>query len=56
MAGANSLFYGEKLLTAANPKPEHDIELFKRLGIQGEEIAAADNEMEERDCEKRAVT
>uniref|UniRef100_A0A915MI15 Biotin and thiamin synthesis-associated domain-containing protein n=1 Tax=Meloidogyne javanica TaxID=6303 RepID=A0A915MI15_MELJA len=27
LAGANSLFYGEKLLTAANPTPEHDLNL-----------------------------
>lgn len=33
MAGANSLFYGEKLLTAANPIPEKDDMLFKRLGL-----------------------
>jgi biotin synthase len=36
MAGANSIFYGETLLTAKNPIPEKDNLLFKRLGIQGE--------------------
>lgn len=34
MAGANSIFYGEKLLTADNPIPEQDELLFKRLGLQ----------------------
>lgn len=33
MAGANSMFYGEKLLTTANPKENDDVELFRRLGI-----------------------
>ena len=32
-AGANSIFYGEKLLTTDNPDAEHDKALFKRLGI-----------------------
>ena len=34
MAGANSIFYGETLLTADNPIPEQDELLFKRLGLQ----------------------
>ncbi len=33
-AGVNSIFYGEKLLTAANPEPAKDNELFARLGLQ----------------------
>ena len=33
-AGANSVFYGEKLLTTANPKAERDMDLFKRLDLQ----------------------
>jgi biotin synthase len=32
-AGANSLFYGEKLLTAKNPLPEKDESFFKKLGL-----------------------
>ncbi len=32
-AGANSIFYGEKLLTTANPDENHDQQLFDRLGI-----------------------
>lgn len=34
MAGANSLFLGEKLLTTANPLPDHDQALFERLGLR----------------------
>ena len=35
LAGANSIFYGEKLLTTDNPEMERDQELFKKLGITG---------------------
>lgn len=35
-AGANSIFYGERLLTTANPAAEKDQQLFARLGIQPE--------------------
>nr|WP_232053825.1 biotin synthase BioB [Microbulbifer sp. GL-2] len=37
LAGANSIFYGEKLLTTANPEANKDMQLFNRLGIQPEE-------------------
>lgn len=33
MAGANSIFYGEKLLTTGNPEAEADQALFAKLGI-----------------------
>ncbi len=32
-AGANSIFYGEKLLTTPNPAADADTELFEKLGI-----------------------
>lgn len=32
-AGANSIFYGEKLLTTDNPEANRDRQLFERLGI-----------------------
>jgi len=35
-AGANSIFYGEKLLTTENPDLNHDQQLFERLGIRPE--------------------
>lgn len=34
LAGANSIFYGEKLLTTDNPQLKEDQGLFKRLGIE----------------------
>ncbi|MBA3696057.1 MAG: biotin synthase BioB [Methylotenera sp.] len=33
LAGANSIFYGEKLLTTGNPEAETDKKLFTKLGI-----------------------
>lgn len=35
-AGANSIFYGEKLLTTPNPAASKDMQLFARLGIEPE--------------------
>ena len=37
-AGANSIFYGEKLLTTANPQAHKDMQLFARLGILPEAL------------------
>ena len=34
LAGANSIFYGDKLLTTPNPQAERDRALFARLGLQ----------------------
>ena len=33
LAGANSIFYGDKLLTTDNPMTNHDLTLFDRLGV-----------------------
>lgn len=38
MAGANSIFYGCKLLTTANPDENSDMRLFEKLGINKEPI------------------
>jgi biotin synthase len=35
-AGANSIFYGDRLLTTGNPDHEKDLALFDRLGLQPE--------------------
>ena len=40
-AGANSIFYGEKLLTTGNPDVEHDRALLTRLGIKAAGASAA---------------
>jgi len=37
LAGANSIFYGEKLLTTGNKDAENDQALFRRLGLRPEE-------------------
>ena len=41
LAGANSIFYGEKLLTTANPGKDEDLALLERLGMQVEAPADA---------------
>ncbi|MCM2680631.1 biotin synthase BioB [Echinimonas agarilytica] len=46
-AGANSIFYGEKLLTTGNPDAEKDQALFQRLGIQPEAAKGYSDEVEE---------
>ncbi len=38
LAGANSLFYGEQLLTTANPQFDADQRLFQRLGLNSETV------------------
>lgn len=37
-AGANSIFYGDRLLTTDNPEEDHDTRLFRRLGIRPEPL------------------
>jgi biotin synthase len=34
LAGANSIFYGDKLLTTGNPEMENDRLLFAKLGLR----------------------
>ena len=48
-AGANSIFYGEKLLTTSNPEADADMQLFGKLGIrpeQREQCATEEHEEE----------
>ena len=40
LAGANSIFYGDKLLTTGNPDVERDRRLFARLGLNAGDDAA----------------
>src|SRR5690606_9070395 len=42
LAGANSIFYGEKLLTTANPESHKDRQLFQKLGINTEHVEVVD--------------
>ncbi|EPP0953748.1 biotin synthase BioB [Cronobacter dublinensis] len=50
MAGANSIFYGCKLLTTPNPEEDKDLQLFRKLGINPQQTAvlAGDNEQQQR--------
>ena len=40
LAGPNSIFYGDKLLTTDNPDENHDQLLFKKLGINVDKISS----------------
>jgi biotin synthase len=44
MAGANSVFYGDKLLTTPNPAAHQDQQLFARLGINKTNINQKDSQ------------
>lgn len=55
LAGANSIFYGEKLLTTNNPEADHDRELFQRLGIRPEQREQAHTEEEQVEALSEAV-
>ena len=45
MAGANSIFYGDQLLTTENPQAARDRQLFERLGLQAEARATTEREV-----------
>ena len=49
MAGANSIFYGCKLLTTPNPEEDKDLQLFRKLGLnpQQTETEHGDNQQQE---------
>lgn len=47
LAGANSIFYGCKLLTTSNPDTHEDVMLFKKLGINAEKSRAYSDEAHE---------
>jgi biotin synthase len=38
LAGANSIFYGERLLTTDNPEADRDMQLLQRLGMKTEQL------------------
>jgi len=43
LAGANSIFYGEKLLTTPNPQTHADAALFAKLGLKSMPVSHAEN-------------
>lgn len=42
LAGANSIFYGDKLLVTGNPDVEADVQLLARLGMNGRQVASTE--------------
>jgi len=46
-AGANSIFYGECLLTTPNPETHRDVQLFRKLGINMEQNISEDDAAQE---------
>ena len=44
LAGANSIFYGDKLLTTGNPEVERDRALLSKLGLRSGQAVTARNE------------
>lgn len=52
-AGANSIFYGERLLTAQNPQATHDEQLFARLGLHPEQREDVDDAAHEAMLQQR---
>jgi biotin synthase len=43
LAGANSIFVGDRLLTTPNPEQDQDLSLLKRLGMYLQPTRATDN-------------
>ena len=54
-AGANSIFYGEKLLTTPNPEANKDLDLFERLGISPEGKQIDPTQLEEESVRDKSV-
>lgn len=46
LAGANSIFYGDRLLTTSNPQMEKDQQLFARLGISPEQQQLCEKDLQ----------
>ncbi len=55
MAGANSIFYGCKLLTTPNPDEDSDMKLFKTLGINSVEVSQKPDEVQENELLDQVV-
>jgi biotin synthase len=55
LAGANSIFYGEKLLTTENPETDHDRKLFDKLGLKPLQPAQQPVEQHTQGCKHAAA-
>lgn len=54
LAGANSVFYGERLLTTDNPETDKDRALFERLGIRMEQRPETELQATKGPCRRSA--
>ena len=55
MAGANSIFYGCKLLTTPNPDEDSDMQLFKKLGINRQSVSQKPDQIQESELLDKVV-
>ncbi|RLJ22119.1 biotin synthase BioB [bacterium endosymbiont of Escarpia laminata] len=55
LAGANSVFYGERLLTTDNPETNSDRILFDRLGMQMEQVVESEVKAAKTPCRKAGL-
>jgi len=55
MAGANSIFYGCKLLTTTNPTEDKDHQLFRKLGLNPERLSVSIGDQQQEDALLQAV-
>lgn len=53
--GANSIFYGCKLLTTPNPAEDADMLLFRKLGINSQQVVQKPDEIQENELMERVV-
>ena len=56
LAGANSIFYGDKLLTTENPDENTDRQLFERLGIRVEAARVSEALQQQATCSLQAAS
>jgi len=55
LAGANSIFYGDKLLTTGNPDVERDDRLFERLGLNQDKSKRSTDRPDDAACDPLAA-
>jgi biotin synthase len=55
MAGANSIFYGCKLLTTPNPEEDKDLQLFRKLGMNPEQTVVLSGDIEQQQKLEQAL-
>lgn len=56
MAGANSIFYGCKLLTTPNPEEDKDVQLFRKLGLNPPDRGTGGDNEQQQQLEQQILT